>query len=315
MGARVIEKQWMMRILVAKSMLEEELAKDDPSAASVAVLKSAVYGRDEPKDAAIVSVEIAAATTAGTISISDTQTTISGALEPEVTCEIKPMGEGNEGLTSDDVAMFVGDSKEEEDGSNGFSRSSSTRSHCESTLSRGRRKRPADESPEREQKENSRRDFPGIVTRSEGGCRIYVLLGIGVEPLRELRAIVAVTTIDGIIALEVTEEIVASVMTEEFVAVRNVDEIVAFRPAIFQIMERMEPPWITINVLDTAVLRFPAVDREILRLTIMTMMMTQRRCVVSLTRAGLRLGPRIDREGGSFLELDLDYADRYSTSH
>jgi len=63
------------------------------------------------------------------------------------------------------------------------------------------------------------------------------------------------------------------------------------------------------------VLRFPTVDPEILRLTIMTMMMTQRRCVVRLTRAGLRLGPHIDREGGSFLELDLDYADRYSTSH
>jgi len=84
---------------------------------------------------------------------------------------------------------------------------------------------------------------------------------------------------------------------------------------IFQIMEGMEPPWITINVLEAAVLRFPTVDPEILRLTIMTMMMTQRHCVVRLTRAGLRLGPRIDREGGSFLELDLDYADRYSTSH
>jgi len=84
---------------------------------------------------------------------------------------------------------------------------------------------------------------------------------------------------------------------------------------IFQIMEGMEPPWITNNVLEAAVVRFPAVEREILRLTIMTMMMTQRRCVVRLTRAGLRLGPRIDREGSSFLELDLDYADRYSTSH
>jgi len=84
---------------------------------------------------------------------------------------------------------------------------------------------------------------------------------------------------------------------------------------IFQIMEGMEPPWITINVLDAAVVRFPTVDREILRLAIMTMMMTQRRCVVRLTRAGLRLRPRIDREGNPFLELDLDYADRYSTSN
>jgi len=84
---------------------------------------------------------------------------------------------------------------------------------------------------------------------------------------------------------------------------------------IFQLMEGMEPPWITLNIMDAAALRFPAVDREILRLTIMTMMLTQRRCVVRLTRAGVRLGPRTDREGNSFIELDLDYAERYSTSH
>jgi len=84
---------------------------------------------------------------------------------------------------------------------------------------------------------------------------------------------------------------------------------------IFQIMEGMEPPWVTLNIMDAAALRFSAVDRETLRLTIMTMMMTQRRCVVRLTRAGVRLGPRTDREGNSFIELDLDYAERYSTSH
>jgi len=65
---------------------------------------------------------------------------------------------------------------------------------------------------------------------------------------------------------------------------------------IFQIMESMEPSWITLNVLEIAAVRFPDVDRETLRLTIMTVMMSQRRCVVRLTRAGLRLGPRTDRE-------------------
>jgi len=85
--------------------------------------------------------------------------------------------------------------------------------------------------------------------------------------------------------------------------------------AIFQIMEGMEPLWITLNIIYAAALRFSAVDREVLRLTIMTMMMTQRRCVVRLTRAGVRLGPRTDRDGNSFVELDLDYAERYSTSH
>jgi len=84
---------------------------------------------------------------------------------------------------------------------------------------------------------------------------------------------------------------------------------------IFRIIEGMEPPWVTIDVLETAVLQFPTVDRETLRLVIMTVMMTHRRCVVRLTRAGLRLGPCTDRDGNAFVELDLDYADRYSTSH
>jgi len=80
-------------------------------------------------------------------------------------------------------------------------------------------------------------------------------------------------------------------------------------------MEGMEPPWITVNVLEAAAVRFTNLDRESLRLTIMTMMMTQRRCLVRLTRAGLRRGQHINQEGNSFIELDLDYADTYSTSH
>jgi len=84
---------------------------------------------------------------------------------------------------------------------------------------------------------------------------------------------------------------------------------------IFRILEGMEPPWVTLSVLENAVIRFPHVNRDLLRHTIMTVLMSQRRCVVRLTRAGLRLGPRTDREGNAFVELDLDYADRYSNSH
>jgi len=84
---------------------------------------------------------------------------------------------------------------------------------------------------------------------------------------------------------------------------------------IFRIVEGMAPPWVTIDVLEAAALQFPTVDRETLCLVIMTVMMTQRRCVVRLTCAGLRLGPRVDRIGDAFIELDLDYADRYSNSH
>jgi len=84
---------------------------------------------------------------------------------------------------------------------------------------------------------------------------------------------------------------------------------------LFRIIENMEPPWVTLNALEAAVLQFPTADRETLRRSIMTIMMSQRRCVVRLTRAGLRLGPRTDQEGNAFVELDLDYADRYNTSH
>jgi len=84
---------------------------------------------------------------------------------------------------------------------------------------------------------------------------------------------------------------------------------------IFRIIESMEPPWITLNVLEAAALQFPTVNREVLRHTIMTILLSQRRCVVRLPRAGLRLGPRTDREGNAFVELDLDYANRYSNSH
>jgi len=84
---------------------------------------------------------------------------------------------------------------------------------------------------------------------------------------------------------------------------------------IFRIIEGMEPPWVTVDVLESVAIQFPTVDRETLRLVIMTMTMTQRRCVVRLTRAGLRLGPRVDRDRLAFVELDLDYAERYSNSH
>jgi len=85
--------------------------------------------------------------------------------------------------------------------------------------------------------------------------------------------------------------------------------------AIFQVMEGLEPSWVTLDVMEVVAVRYPDVDRETLRLVIMTVMMSQRRCVVRLTRAGLRLGPRTDPEGNAFVELDLDFAERYSTSH
>jgi len=59
-----------------------------------------------------------------------------------------------------------------EGSSSGGFRSHST---CGSFVSApGMRKRAADGSPERDSERNSRRDFPGRVTRSAAGCRIYL---------------------------------------------------------------------------------------------------------------------------------------------
>jgi len=44
--ARYIEKQRTTRIIAAKSLLEEELAKSGPSLASVATFRAAAYGND-----------------------------------------------------------------------------------------------------------------------------------------------------------------------------------------------------------------------------------------------------------------------------
>jgi len=48
MSPEVIEKQCVTRVLVAKTMLEEELSKDEPSLASLAVLRKAAFGTETP---------------------------------------------------------------------------------------------------------------------------------------------------------------------------------------------------------------------------------------------------------------------------
>jgi len=347
-------------------------------------------------------------------------------------------------VLSDDDAMSVGDSEEDETGTDEFSGESGSSSCGESIVSRTNRKRMAEESSEREPAGTSRKEFPGAVTRSEGGCRIYVppefsgpggsgdrttviecdvrmgdvsvvatetsaiadviirtgVVGSGTLKEKDMaersecmlrgdvvRGETVVTSGTRMIELETTggvdtsntaiempkvaakdtiEEMCVDVTTmvscstiaslmvaggdeaevvtrqsssATVVAAAEVDVMMAPSTAvtlgcqvrqpvvdgwardarmvegIFQIMEGMEPPWITLNVLEIAAVRFPDVDRETLRLTIVTMIMSQRRCVVRLTRAGLRLGPRTDWEGNAYIELDLDFADRYSTSH
>jgi len=92
-----------------------------------------------------------------------------GVVETEVTT----VDEG-EVVLSDDAAMSVGDSEEDEIGTDGFSGVDGSSSDGESIVSHISRKRMAEESPEREPVGLNRKEFPGTVVRSVGGCRIYV---------------------------------------------------------------------------------------------------------------------------------------------
>jgi len=177
MSAGVMEKQRVTRILVAKTMLGEELAKDEPSPASLAVLRKAAFGTETPESEPTNPDTATGSTTPKATNKMAVGTSSESVPQPMATdSSVEPVwiSDGiSEVEVSDDAAMSIGDSDNEEGISEDYSRTGSS-SGGESTTSRGSRKRPADESPERETKETSPRELPGVVTRSEGGCRIYV---------------------------------------------------------------------------------------------------------------------------------------------
>jgi len=434
--AKYLEKKRVTRIVAAKSLLEEELAKAESSWALVATFCVAAGDGEESCSREVVDVHLAARE--GQPAKSDmpaavnTQTTVAQVSCTAAIGQFRTIPELQAEATSvipDDAPMSIGDSEEEGSESGG------------------------DESPEREPAEMPRRVFPGLITRSEGGCWVYVP---PTERTYETDETCATDATPGISSMTTTDEAppndttnatcvtdamsatateitvgatIATVATGTACAIDVATSGVATRmnltttgaflvptgaptrdqsgfemdatcstslvstmiprsstpepdtvvlypvseptalfqagqihamgtpisraeevvsnlggirsevmpnatagvmvplaterwgrdaqivEGLFQILEGMEPPWITVNVLEAAAVRFPNVDRESLRLTIMTMMMTQRRCLMRLTRAGLRRGPRIYRDGNFFIELDLDYADRYSTSH
>jgi len=84
---------------------------------------------------------------------------------------------------------------------------------------------------------------------------------------------------------------------------------------IYKIIGSMEPPWGSQCVFEAAVRRFPDVDASALQMTVLVVLMTQRQCIRDLTLAGARRGPRRDENGQIFMELDLEYAHRYSDSY
>jgi len=449
--AKYVEKQRVANIMAAKPLVEEEVAKAEPSWA-LAVASRPVVGEDVASAHSVVEEQVALSATPTTVNTLVPDAPVAGTTPTRQSRAVIELQAESPLIISDDAPMSIGDSEEEgseSDGSDGFSPSGSGISRGDSNRGdRGSRKRPADESPERKLGEVSRREFPGLITRSEGGCRIYVpptekkdgayaMCGteatadvcpisttddapksempnathdanmmyatmpkfsmcatgatrtpcsrdaatamIGTQVVLSTAATTAVDTptrdqsmfeidvdrsttlmypairqssppVPDIVILDVASEPdtrpqihpiqvtgtpilitgeVSSLASGSLpgitgnataglripLATEGWGRDAQMVEGLFQIMEGMEPPWITVNVLEAAAVRFPNVDRESLRLTIMTMMMTQRRCLVRLTRAGLRRGPRIDQEGNSFIELDLDYADRYSTSH
>jgi len=94
----------------------------------------------------------------GTAELPTAVASISGQLNPD--------GDVTDAGSVADSIMSVGSSSSDEDQSH---------STCGSSVSAsGNRKRVAEESPEREREDSSRREFPGRVTRSAAGCRVYI---------------------------------------------------------------------------------------------------------------------------------------------
>jgi len=174
--ARYMEKQHTNRIVAAKSLLVEELAKARPSAEPIVTFHATADGEDKSgKEDGTNELTVMRDTAFGAYNIPHFTGPVTTEIEVpyEVENQVDEIDE-SQVIVSDDDAMSVGDSEGGSSGSDGFSRTDSNSSHSESNRSHGSRKRPADKSPEREWDETRRREFPSSVTRSEGGCRIYV---------------------------------------------------------------------------------------------------------------------------------------------
>jgi len=159
MSAGVIEKQRVTRILVAKTMLGEELANNEPSPASLAVLRKAAFGMETPESEPTNPETATESTTPKATDEMAVGTSSESLPQPMATdSSVEPVlisDELSEVEVSDDAAMSIGDSDNEEGISEDYSRTGSS-SGGKSTTSRVSHKRPADESPEREIKETSR---------------------------------------------------------------------------------------------------------------------------------------------------------------
>jgi len=83
---------------------------------------------------------------------------------------------------------------------------------------------------------------------------------------------------------------------------------------ICQMIEGMPRPWSAYRAFGAAIAQFPNIDRAALRLTVLAVLMGQRRCINRMTMAGMLSGPRCDEDGEIYLELNNSCADEYRNS-
>jgi len=195
--AKYNARQRIIRVTAAMSLLKEELAKVNPCLPSVAAFRKAAYGDESTTTNSGAPGDIEREETAtvvesflglGSIPTRETaeDTRITPKAKENVDSAVILVGEREE-TVSDDDEMSVGES--ESGGSEDFSGGSRSTSDGESIVSKNSRKKPADESPERDSTGTNR---TGAVTRSEAGCRVHLPNAGKIAPLST--PIVAVTS-------------------------------------------------------------------------------------------------------------------------
>jgi len=83
---------------------------------------------------------------------------------------------------------------------------------------------------------------------------------------------------------------------------------------VCQMIEKMPRPWSAYRAFEAAIARFPNIDRSALCLTVLAVLMGQRRCINRMITAGMQSGPRRDEDGKIYLELNNACADEYRNS-
>jgi len=150
---KYVERQRLTRITAAKSLLEEELKKKRPSLESVAVFRAAAYGDASTtdlttgKDTTVMTDDASTRITGsrmdkpqGTLNPATTSTSVVELEKVKSTETTIGNVDDSEVILSDDAAMSVGDSDDDEEESDGFSKSGNSSSRGESIPSRGSRK-------------------------------------------------------------------------------------------------------------------------------------------------------------------------------